>query len=1408
MQVKDKRIFEKTTLNTDKEQGSMLPNEYRYIENCTDLVYNGATQTAITNIQSNKLITVVLPEGDNFVIGSYNWKQESSVIYFLYNSLGSHCVLKFSRKTLIIEYIFHDELLNFSKTYPVNSISVIDGMLNWTDNYNEPRSILIDKAIKYTSSIKYNLSYIFGSFINNINWTTYFVSDTTGLSIGDIIYVKGYLDEFYNGLCSILSVDHNTHHVIVNKYFSTTPTGNGYALIYEGNKKYYDITEDLLRFIKKPPVQAPKTSYNSIYVTPNKHQLVLTELTIGSAVIQLDFGIGISGGSMQHTKFSLSPYAGEYPITDDKKKIISTIANVLENSIYKSVDGYFVVTDENKIEITRPTDTLASMEFSLSMTTTNTSEYAFCNVSLNDVNTTIYNTSIHASLVQPPLPTIPKTKDNPLKGRYFGVCYRWKYDDKSYSVFSTLSKINIPVGDIDSLGALTENTYFNNVLNIETQNGSDEVEQIEIAIVTNENPNAPYVIKRIYKYDDIGNHNLLNFTEKYKTNVSNIFDFTNTEFGINISDTEVQRLFDLVPNKSKELTILDTRNAVFANYTEGYDNVSIVGKLEAKHELLSDYQSGIVSVTTINGIVIHLETYQITYSDAPFIAGSTFYFTLYLQGNSASIIPSITKIIKYTTYEGQNKYGVIAEIANILKSEITNAESLGLYGISQSTVLPIYSRIDISYYSYSDIVISITNANIVSPFLETTFKSGATHRLGVRYYDRSGRCGADNELGKIYVPIRCEWDKTPATYDFYFTKNRINVKLYSLPPSWADKYEIVYAQSNIQNFVQFYGDITYSATNNSYSCAIQTKIKDLHTNFPKTLGNLTNYSYTKGDRMRILGFTVTTPITYNGVSYTSTDQFMLLPEVFDVVVTGEKAGIEIYFDNVPPSFPQAPADITKIGAIKIEIYTPKKERPDTETGEVYYSIGECNLIENGFHKGTVDQTLTSPAEILLEGGDVFTRRRLTDNSNSTTNLAVESSTINDYFVSDNIWYSKPSLVLQDAKSKLFKTHYRWGGNFIEGSDTSYLKRFLSADFDALPETFGGITKTIQRGQTLKFIQENKVYSTYIGATEFNDASGNASLIKSETLFGSKRQSDFDFGSKYPKSVVKTPNAIYFVDIENSSVIADAGNALQDITVSRVKAFMNFIKKMFYASYSNEIHSVYEQSTESVLFTFTWTDEIFIGKDATPTYKIRSKTLVWSESYLQFKGFFDNSKTLVHTKHDLYTPNDITPIDNACEVSNEYVTFMNGNLWLHADTSTRNHLYGEQKPMIVQVPSNIGRGKIMVYDSIEISTTNNKYNETNPEKNWSAIVETASDGISPNGQLSEVKSGMFKQKEGLLCSDILRDKNTLMAGSDNYKLFNGDVMRADSCLITLENESDEEVVMLSVMIKQSASEMSS
>lgn len=145
-------------LNSDDEDRILEPGEYRYALNIRSGSSDSDNIGAVENVKGNVKIEFDLPEGDNICIGTHFDKENVTVFYFIYNSNGNHRIQRFYPEQDKIELILEAESLNFDKNHLITHANLVDeDKLYWTDNFNPPRKINIDKANDTDKFREFNL---------------------------------------------------------------------------------------------------------------------------------------------------------------------------------------------------------------------------------------------------------------------------------------------------------------------------------------------------------------------------------------------------------------------------------------------------------------------------------------------------------------------------------------------------------------------------------------------------------------------------------------------------------------------------------------------------------------------------------------------------------------------------------------------------------------------------------------------------------------------------------------------------------------------------------------------------------------------------------------------------------------------------------------------------------------------------------------------------------------------------------------------------------------------------------------------------------------------------------------------------------------------------------------------------
>lgn len=151
----DEIIYPHGGLNTDTHPGVMPKGDYPWALNIKQHEYGQSGN--IVNTEGNTQVVFSLPGGSNEVIGFCEDKEDLAGIYFVYNSNGYHCILRYNSSNDSIDKILWEEsILNFSLSHRINNPRVVgsdeDKLLFWTDGYNPPRKLNITKMYNYSNT--------------------------------------------------------------------------------------------------------------------------------------------------------------------------------------------------------------------------------------------------------------------------------------------------------------------------------------------------------------------------------------------------------------------------------------------------------------------------------------------------------------------------------------------------------------------------------------------------------------------------------------------------------------------------------------------------------------------------------------------------------------------------------------------------------------------------------------------------------------------------------------------------------------------------------------------------------------------------------------------------------------------------------------------------------------------------------------------------------------------------------------------------------------------------------------------------------------------------------------------------------------------------------------------------------
>jgi hypothetical protein len=729
-------------------------------------------------------------------------------------------------------------------------------------------------------------------------------------------------------------------------------------------------------------------------------------------------------------------------------------------------------------------------------------------------------------------------------------------------------------------------------------------------------------------------------------------------------------------------------------------------------------------------------------------------------------------------------------------------------------------------------------AKLKEQSIDYALKRGSRKRFGIVYKDFAKRTPGvfTNEKMAFNVPF----------FDDQFTENEAilaGFTLNSTPPDWAHYYQFAVSQSSDLEFAQSYvkgSDITEVSPSRVSIKFNQSILDKKGTNKPFNIDaenlNFETWVFQKGDRVRLIS-----------------DDPLLKRWDYEVQSWDDSTG-ELFVDG-------ANGFVVSVGDYyRIEVYRPQKGATDNE--DTFFLIGrEYSVMNPGrpnrYHNvNPLPTTLSgSPSQNsgVIDYGDVY--RVLY----TATNKIEDNYAFFEYkypnIVNQNliIPISRPivkSLRTSGLRTPSMITH---GGRLFEGTDFNDILRF-NADSIYLTEAHGPINKTTLVGYVLKALQDVKVTSIYIGRVLVNAGNGETREALSDQVLGTVNPYVENVGCIDPSSVTYNVRHMYFYDRINGKFYRDSPNGLFPISDYKASSYFDALSRdwgskrivteflenlselnvTFYNDLFSDINAIYDNSEVGSGF---WTAIVSIEDGA--TIPIGATVTVTDQNTFVAQTTVFNKNTVgsqVFIALTIPAPNPAPLLPDGTQLNiifsqkgvgetivyyepenrwksfmpyvpefygrfgREFVSFFNGNIYVHESNNTRNTFYSAFTPSRIRFASNINSPKIKTFDNISVYANDI----------WSAPdagnISVPANWLHPNGMSSRIVAGKFVNKKGIFHSEILRDLNT--PGSMNHKILNGRRMRGEVLILDLRNTANTFVSLSKVIVYSQPSEISS
>lgn len=557
------------------------------------------------------------------------------------------------------------------------------------------------------------------------------------------------------------------------------------------------------------------------------------------------------------------------------------------------------------------------------------------------------------------------------------------------------------------------------------------------------------------------------------------------------------------------------------------------------------------------------------------------------------------------------------------------------------------NQADVTFSSITNAISDAAKAiSISSTGVLPTFKMGATHSFGVVFYDKYGRSGFVNEIGSVYVKSpheRSTEGAGPVGMKFNFSNTDITAQL----PPWADSYQIVYGGSSIQDVFQYTvggAFVRHLTTGDGTNHDIDTSVHNIYVSL-KTLDHfrrdkentLKNYSYTEGDKLRIISrrngadadfeypasgvsgqfdqamefdvvgvetFTTasTNPIRKQEATDSSAETnpqvgtFLVLsaPQVETTAGNTTASEVNKYLDHdwyeITDTDYNGSVTATQGNFwnrnVLVEIITPKKSTAE----KIYYEIGERKQIR--LYK---DGSSNMGPEFTVTSGDVYYRpidaKTPTRQGGSWRDFSynenpeeweykaryIEDSSFSDFFASRSWNRGRAHSVFNDAAQVTRYNGITYSDAYADDTSVLNLSSFNPslANFFDLPSEYGACRYIGNMADRLVAVQEQK--ATLIGVNKGVIETGSQSGLVSLSTQVLNNISPFggDYGTLHPESVLIRNGAVFFADSSRRAIVRASTQGLQVISDIDIQSFVETQFKNWSIASGDRIVSGYD-----------------------------------------------------------------------------------------------------------------------------------------------------------------------------------------------------------------------------------------
>jgi len=655
-----------------------------------------------------------------------------------------------------------------------------------------------------------------------------------------------------------------------------------------------------------------------------------------------------------------------------------------------------------------------------------------------------------------------------------------------------------------------------------------------------------------------------------------------------------------------------------------------------------------------------------------------------------------------------------------------------------------------------------------------TFKAGCVHDIGVVYFDRHGRPGFVNELGSVFVaPFGDNSARYDGVSDYYNGPADIVVTPTHDPPDWATSYQFVYPGMGTFSKFETYtvgGGFTLagSTTDDNIYISLNTLI-----NFREQKGAVKNYTYTPGDKLRI--------VSYKDDANGSTLLYTSEERMFDIVGVEEFAsspnfnppdqqgaisdnsnfsGTFLKVQELAPTTGADDFDGSNDNLFKnqclVELLTPRSTVED----KVYYEIGSVHPISTHgdaitLTEGDVHYRAASLLAPVYDDSGLYTAvadggvPQLDDfvakdyNKWEYTARNIESMDVSDY-VASRVW-SKGRAHLTNEKAATINYYNRISYSEETQDDLGEIKYSSfnpdSLSYKDLPKKYGAVNFIGNFNQSIIALQDNKMSIIPVNRGIIEYADGDSNISVNSQVMNQHREANADFGVGPLDicSVLIKDGRVFFADRSRQKIIMALG--------AEMKAISDLEMSSYFEGQFDGLANA-NQGPNRIISGYDPEEDMYYVTMEPRSYDAENEQ--GSAPYSGTTVGFDIANGKWISRYS-FLPTNYANIDNKF-LSCKHDSARNNLFHKHSNTTTYNTFYGTNYASQLSVLSKISPSEVKVFNALSLEGSDNVWTLAGADTNLGTVTGGAT----------------FTEKEGSFYADFPRSTK---AGSDQSYYIN-------------------------------------